>query len=42
MPDESPLRIVRADDLEMKFQQWRGIVDKMHATTCFTLNDTIA
>jgi D-proline reductase (dithiol) PrdB len=42
MTDKPALRIVRADELEAKFQQWRGIVDQMHATTRFTPNDTLA
>ncbi len=37
-----PGRIVDPAALEAKFQQWRGIVDKMHAHTRFTPNERLS
>ena len=37
-----PGRPLNPADLEAKFQQWRGIVDKMHANTRFTPNDRLS
>ncbi|GAC1325748.1 MAG: hypothetical protein NVSMB2_24480 [Chloroflexota bacterium] len=37
-----PGRPLVAADFDAKFRQWRGIVDKMHATTRFTPNPRLA
>jgi D-proline reductase (dithiol) PrdB len=38
---ELPGQLLDASKFEVKFQQWRAIVDKMHATTRFTPNDKL-
>lgn len=37
-----PGRPVTREELRAKFEQWRGIVDKMHSTTRFTPNDQLS